>query len=94
MALARCPDCGHTTALYAVSSAGRIYCLDPKDGKDQWYHDLAEQTRKQPRLLSTPTVTVSHDANGEHRRIYLGAGLQSNLTWTASLYCLEDQVEE
>lgn len=93
-ALARCPDCGHTTAVYAVGMDGRVCCLDPITGKDRWVFDLAAHTQKQPRLFSSPAVTVSHDADGEHRRLYLGAGLQSNLTWTASLYCLEDQVEE
>jgi outer membrane protein assembly factor BamB len=84
-ALFRCPHCG-TQRLYVLGSKGRVRCFDPDTGLVHWTNDLGEATF----LSSSPRVAVSRTGNGEHRRLYFGAGLDK-LSGMPGVYCLEDQ---
>jgi outer membrane protein assembly factor BamB len=88
VALDACPqcDCGRVTNVYAISTAGRVYCLDPYTGKVHWSYDgLADSAAF---VCSSPTVVLTQRATGDHRHIYFGAALH-NLTVPA-LCCLKD----
>jgi outer membrane protein assembly factor BamB len=93
-ALALCGECGHATGLYVSTRGGMIYCVQSSSGAIDWSFSLEQDSRKQPQLFSTPAVRVQHDAHGEHRQLFVGAGLQTTLSWSASLYCLEDELGE
>ena len=84
--------------LYVVASseptcANRVYCLSADTGEKQWTFDVAQHAgvrRVEP--LSPPTVIVTRDASGEHRRIYFGAGLNTLTSKLPVLYCLDEHL--
>ena len=92
--LAFCSHCGAPTSLYTVASAGKISCLDPRDGRTLWSFDVARHSNSKPQLFATPAVVVSWMAGGERRHIYVGAGLDNVVSRAAVLYCLEDTVND
>jgi outer membrane protein assembly factor BamB len=77
-ALAGCPYCGNSTALYAIGVEGRVSCLDPRTGKELWRYTNLEQFT--PTLTSCPTVVVRHGPQGDRRYIYFGASLNGLTT--------------
>lgn len=92
-ALALCSCCGSSRSLFAAASGGRVFCLDADSGAIAWSFDVAKHSKTQPQLFSSPVVVVDRENTGERRSIYVGAGLNNVVTWTAMLYCLEDRVE-
>jgi outer membrane protein assembly factor BamB len=95
VALARSPGCSSGTSLYAVAGGGRVVCLDPETGHEDWQLDMLHEANAQPELYSSPAVVVSHENGVEHRRIYFGSGLTNNYVIKAAvLFCYEDQYED
>jgi outer membrane protein assembly factor BamB len=88
--LVRCPECGCAEALYVVAGDGLAYRLDPATGAEAWKLDLG-QGQKAPEFFSSPTVVESREADGDHRRLYFGAGF--NFFQRGGLYCVEDVTE-
>ena len=93
-ALARAPDCGAVTSVYAAGSGGRVCCLDPDSGTADWTLDLGKQVKGEPELLSSPAVAVSRADGGERRQLFFGAGIKSPVSETAVLYCHEDRLDD
>jgi outer membrane protein assembly factor BamB len=90
LALDSCPSCGRAANVFAISTRGRVSCLDPYTGKIHWSY--AELEPNAAHICSSPTVMVRHEPAGDRRRIYFGAAMH-NLTVPA-LYCLEDLLPE
>ena len=88
--LVRCPECGCSEALYVVAGEGQVYRLDPATGAEAWKLDLG-RGQKAPEFYSSPTVVETRDADGDHRRLYFGAGF--NFFQRGGLYCVEDVTE-
>ena len=86
----RCPEYSCSVGLYVVASEGQVYCLDPATGEAEWTLDVA-QGQKNPTLFSSPTVVVTRDADGDHRRMYFGSGF--NFMRRGVLFCVEDVME-
>ncbi len=86
----RCPVYGCSVGLYVVASEGRVCCLDPATGEAEWTLDVG-RGQKNPTLFSSPTVVVSRDAAGDHRRVYFGSGF--NFFRRGALFCVEDTTE-
>jgi outer membrane protein assembly factor BamB len=94
VALARSPGCSSGTSLYAVAGGGRVVCLDPDTGHEDWSLDMLHEANAQPELYSSPAVVVSHENGVEHRRIYFGSGVNNYVNKAAVLFCYEDQYED
>ena len=86
----RCPESACSVGLYVVASEGQVYCLDPATGEAEWTLNVANG-QKNPTLFSSPTVVVSRDADGDHRRMYFGSGF--NFFRRGALFCVEDSTE-
>src|SRR5207248_6197535 len=86
----RCPEYGCSVGLYVVASEGQVYCLDPVTGEAEWTLNVATG-QKNPTLFSSPTVVVSRDADGDHRRVYFGSGF--NFFRRGALFCIDDATE-
>jgi outer membrane protein assembly factor BamB len=86
----RCPEYGCSIGLYVVASEGQVYCLDPATGDAEWTVNVANG-QKNPTLFSSPTVVVSRQADGEHRRVFFGSGF--NFFRRGALFCIEDTTE-
>jgi outer membrane protein assembly factor BamB len=82
--------CGCSVGLYVVASEGQVYCLDPATGEAEWTLDVGKGQKK-PTLFSSPAVTISREADGEHRGVYFGSGF--NFFRRGALYCVEDVTE-
>jgi outer membrane protein assembly factor BamB len=87
-ALVQCPECGGAVNLYVVAAAGQVYCLDPTTGAQEWLLDVAKEQKLPAELFSSPTVVATREADGDHRRVYFGCGL--NTFQRGVLYCVED----
>jgi outer membrane protein assembly factor BamB len=94
VALARSPGCASGTSLYAVAGGGRVVCLDPDTGHEDWQLDMLQEANAQPELYSSPAVVVSQENGVEHRRIFFGSGLNNYVSKAAVLFCYEDQYED
>jgi len=87
-ALAGCSRCGGTNSVYAIGRDGKVCCLDAMTGDRLWEFNRFPTIR----LLSPPVVLVEPTAQGDHRFIYFGAGV--NDYDQAVLYRLEDLWKE
>ena len=87
-ALVGCPECGCSVSLYVAAGDGQLYCLDPQTGAREWVLDVAKEQKQPAELFSTPSVVVSREADGDHRRVYIGSGF--NYFQRGVLYCIED----
>jgi outer membrane protein assembly factor BamB len=87
VALDSCPgDCGRVNSVYAITSAGRVNCLDPYTGQLHWSYRGLEQNEAV--VCAAPTILVHQRPGGDRRYIYLGAGLQNGAV--PALFCLKD----
>jgi outer membrane protein assembly factor BamB len=93
-ALARTAGSAAVSSVYALGSAGRACCLDPDTGTPDWTYDVGSDVKGKPKLYSSPALRVIHDATGERRLLYFGAGIESPLGMTALLYCHEDRLDD
>jgi outer membrane protein assembly factor BamB len=87
--LARCPGYAQTAHVFAVSTAGKIACLDPASGDPVWSLPLAE---KEGHFSATPTVLVSRTDGGDRRQVYV-AGSVGGVPGRPVIFCLEDFVK-
>jgi outer membrane protein assembly factor BamB len=93
-AIAKCSDCDATAAVYALSTAGRLCCLDPATGKELWTFTLELHGAF---MMSSPRVEVLPSPEGDHRRIYFAGAIGPGaplLSGQAVVYCVEDRVKE
>jgi len=81
---------GRTASVYALGSRGKVRCLDPVSGTDQWTFSLDDKGRQFAHLSAAPTVVVSRTREGDRRHLYFAAALDSPTSGRAMLYCLED----
>lgn len=91
---ARCSACGGVTSLYVAATKGDVFCLDPRTGAVLWRHD--ELSRGGPMkqglgatLLSSLVVESQRGEDGDRRRIYFAAGVNSGNN--SLVACLEDE---
>ncbi|HJT78433.1 MAG TPA: PQQ-binding-like beta-propeller repeat protein, partial [Gemmataceae bacterium] len=83
-----------TNSVYAVSSEGRVCCLDAESGSADWAVEVGTAERAKAQCFSSPAVVVTRAPDGERRQVYFGAGLTTPLGTTAALFCYEDRYEE
>jgi outer membrane protein assembly factor BamB len=95
VAQARSPGCGRATNVYAVGGS-RVVCLDPDTGAPDWELDMVKEAQAQPRLCSSPAVSIQHEGGAELRRIFFGAGLSKDYRFHEApvLFCYEDRYED
>jgi outer membrane protein assembly factor BamB len=79
--------CGKTAQVIAISSGGKVCCLDP-DGDDMlWTWELGTGAAY---VASSPHIVVRHTAWGDRRWIYFGAEVGPHFGGFARVICLED----
>lgn len=87
--IARCPGYAQTAHVYAVSTAGKVACLDPATGDAQWTLPL---TDKEAHFSATPSVVVTRTDRGDRRQLYV-AGSIGGVPGRPVVFCLEDFVK-
>jgi outer membrane protein assembly factor BamB len=92
--LGRCPSCGACPGLYVAASGGKVFCLGPNTGQQNWMFDAGKSSQAQAQLLSTPALILSHPGSEEGTRLYFGAGLRNLNSSLPALFCLEDESGE
>jgi outer membrane protein assembly factor BamB len=85
-------ESGSGSTLYVASSAGTVRRLDPQTGAVAWTFDVAQDTRQQATVFSSPLVVAREGRRGQTRLLYLGCGL--NGFAQGMLYCLEERPTE
>lgn len=86
-ALARSLNDGKTTSVFAVSTKGKIACLNPATGVPDWAFTVAgPQAMK---FIAAPSLIVRPIAVGEHRYLILGTGDERSGA-KATVLCFED----
>jgi outer membrane protein assembly factor BamB len=88
-ALARCPGYAQTAHVFAVSTAGKVACLDPTTGDVLWTLAL---TDKDAHFSATPSVVVTRTGGGDRRQLYI-AGSIGGIPGRPVVFCLEDFVK-
>jgi outer membrane protein assembly factor BamB len=88
--LARCPGYGQTAHVFAVSTAGKVVCLEPATGASHWSLDL---TDREAGFYASPRVVVTRSESGDHRLLYVAGGVGGLYTGRPVLYCIEDFVK-
>ena len=79
-----------TAAIFAVTTDGRVYCHDPKDGKIHWTRSIQEATGRIAEVMSQP-IFVPGSADGGVRQLIIPHRCGSRITvknragWSASL---------
>ncbi len=86
--IARCPGYAQTAHVFAVSTAGKVACLNPTTGDAHWTLAL---TDKDAHFSATPTVLVTRTDGGDRRQLYV-AGSIGGVPGRPVVYCLEDFV--
>jgi len=83
-----------TLSMFVASSAGKVWCLNPRSGAAVWKYDL---TRQKAVIVTAPRLVVTRTADGYTRQLYFGCGLGGGTgDYNANrpvFYCLEDQVQ-
>ena len=65
---------GDGSHLLAITTEGKVCCLDTKTGAIAWTFDVAMDTGQPQMLFSSPLVLNRRQAAGEVREIYFGSG--------------------
>jgi len=94
VALAMCPTCERSDALYVVASSGKVCCVNPNSGLVDWTFNTDKSAQGQPQLLSSPALVNERTNAGERHYLYFGAGLNDAADSTAAVYCLEDETTD
>lgn len=87
--LARCPGYAQTAHIFAVSTAGKVFCLNPATGDAHWTLALTE---KDAHFSATPSVVVTRTESGDRRQLYV-AGSLGDIPGRPIVFCLEDFVK-
>jgi len=66
--------------VYAASVAGRLVCLDPVTGREQWRHELG-RPGAEPHVFASPVVVGG--------RFYVAAEITTGQTGIVTLFCFE-----
>jgi outer membrane protein assembly factor BamB len=88
---------GFPIAVYAISTEGRMTCLNPQTGTVTWARDLREETGKFiSEVYATPEIVMESTPTGSRRVIYTGAMLENvnNRARTAAIFRFEDLLGE
>ena len=85
----------YTSALYAVTRDGRVYCHDPKDGKIFWTRSIQEATGRIADVLSQPVwVPASPDSGVRHLYIPTSLKKANNAEETGGLVRFVDELPD
>jgi outer membrane protein assembly factor BamB len=81
-------------SVFALSTQGKVSCLNPHNGQIVWLYDL---TDKNAAIATSPRLVVTRTADGYSRQLYFGCGLGGGpnnvIDNRPVFYCLEDQVK-
>jgi outer membrane protein assembly factor BamB len=87
--LARCPGYAQTAHVFAVSTSGKVACLDPTTGDLYWSVAL---TDREAHFSAAPRVVVSRTDAGDRRLLFVAGGIGGLVTGRPVVFCLEDFV--
>jgi outer membrane protein assembly factor BamB len=87
--VAHCPGYDQTAHVFALSTAGKLVCLNPATGDAHWTLPL---TDKSAHFSATPSVAVTRTDAGDRREIYV-AGSLGDVPGRPVLYRIEDFVK-
>ena len=78
------------SAVYAISSKGRLASLEKADGKPRWTWELGEHTQTNPQIFSSPVVLPDPAAGEGHNLLFVATELSNSTNSAAVVYCLQD----
>jgi outer membrane protein assembly factor BamB len=81
---------GHSRAVYAASTAGRVCALDPATGRVLWTFDVRQHAGALKAELLSGLVVRTEPGTPERRLILVGATVTDSAGATARLYGLEE----
>jgi outer membrane protein assembly factor BamB len=87
--VAACPGYNQTAHVFAVTTAGKVACLNPITGEAHWTLPL---TDRDAHFSATPRVVVARSSGGDRRQLFV-AGSIGGVVGRPVVYCLEDFVK-